>query len=92
MKECPPVPVCPTAAPPPRSHNLNYGADLIGRAMASADVATTVSPTYAREVGPVRRSPHDASCIQQVTNAPFTTGVERPAHLFSTHTCRRHAM
>lgn len=32
-------------------HNLNYGADLIGRAMAACDVATTVSPTYAREVG-----------------------------------------
>lgn len=32
-------------------HNLNYGADLVGRAMATAEVATTVSPTYAREVG-----------------------------------------
>lgn len=32
-------------------HNLNYGAELIGRAMASTDVATTVSPTYATEVG-----------------------------------------
>ncbi|GMH33457.1 hypothetical protein BSKO_01291 [Bryopsis sp. KO-2023] len=31
-------------------HNLNYGADLIGQAMASCDVATTVSPTYATEV------------------------------------------
>jgi starch synthase len=31
-------------------HNLNYGADLVGRAMAACDVATTVSPTYAREV------------------------------------------
>ena len=31
-------------------HNLNYGADLIGRAMAGAAVATTVSPTYAAEV------------------------------------------
>lgn len=31
-------------------HNLNYGADLVGRAMATAEVATTVSPTYAREV------------------------------------------
>mmetsp|Transcript_3823 Transcript_3823/g.11020 ORF Transcript_3823/g.11020 Transcript_3823/m.11020 type:complete len:1228 (+) Transcript_3823:338-4021(+) len=31
-------------------HNLNYGADLIGRAMASTNVGTTVSPTYAREV------------------------------------------
>lgn len=31
-------------------HNLNYGADLVGRAMGSCEVATTVSPTYAREV------------------------------------------
>ena len=31
-------------------HNLNYGVDLIGRAMAGAAVATTVSPTYASEV------------------------------------------
>ncbi|GFR47418.1 hypothetical protein Agub_g9135 [Astrephomene gubernaculifera] len=31
-------------------HNLSYGADLIGRAMQSCDVATTVSPTYAREI------------------------------------------
>jgi hypothetical protein len=31
-------------------HNLNYGADLVGRAMGTAEVATTVSPTYAREV------------------------------------------
>jgi hypothetical protein len=31
-------------------HNLNYGADLVGRAMAAAEIATTVSPTYAREV------------------------------------------
>lgn len=34
-------------------HNLNYGADLVGRAMAAAEVATTVSPTYAREVSSV---------------------------------------
>lgn len=31
-------------------HNLNYGADLVGRAMQACEVATTVSPTYAREV------------------------------------------
>ncbi|GIL75551.1 hypothetical protein Vretifemale_5321 [Volvox reticuliferus] len=31
-------------------HNLSYGADLIGRAMQSCNVATTVSPTYAREI------------------------------------------
>jgi len=31
-------------------HNLSYGADLVGRAMASCEVATTVSPTYAREI------------------------------------------
>ena len=31
-------------------HNLNYGADLIGRAMGAAAVATTVSPTYAAEI------------------------------------------
>jgi starch synthase len=31
-------------------HNLNYGADLIGRAMGACDAATTVSPTYASEI------------------------------------------
>lgn len=31
-------------------HNLNYGIDLIGRAMQSASIATTVSPTYATEI------------------------------------------
>lgn len=31
-------------------HNLNYGADLIGRAMTAAAAGTTVSPTYAAEV------------------------------------------
>ncbi|KAG2438870.1 hypothetical protein HYH02_010668 [Chlamydomonas schloesseri] len=31
-------------------HNLSYGADLIGRAMQACQVATTVSPTYAREI------------------------------------------
>ena len=34
-------------------HNLNYGADLIGRAMSGAAVGTTVSPTYAAEVSPM---------------------------------------
>jgi starch synthase len=32
-------------------HNLNFGADLIAVGMAAADVATTVSPTYADEIG-----------------------------------------
>ncbi|TMW93447.1 hypothetical protein EJD97_011678 [Solanum chilense] len=31
-------------------HNLEFGADLIGRAMTHADKATTVSPTYSQEV------------------------------------------
>ena len=31
-------------------HNLNYGADLIGKAMAHCNVGTTVSRTYATEV------------------------------------------
>ncbi|CAD7701776.1 unnamed protein product [Ostreobium quekettii] len=31
-------------------HNLNYGADLVGQAMARCDIATTVSKTYADEV------------------------------------------
>ncbi|CAH1439980.1 unnamed protein product [Lactuca virosa] len=31
-------------------HNLEFGAPLIGKAMAYADKATTVSPTYSREV------------------------------------------
>ncbi|KAI3740949.1 hypothetical protein L2E82_31424 [Cichorium intybus] len=31
-------------------HNLEFGAQLIGKAMAYADKATTVSPTYSREV------------------------------------------
>jgi hypothetical protein len=37
------------AAPVFTIHNLNYGADLIGRAVAASAVATTVSPTYAAE-------------------------------------------
>jgi hypothetical protein len=40
-------------------HNLNYGADLIGKAMESSAVATTVSPTYAMEIaGHAAVSPH----------------------------------
>ncbi|KAK7303299.1 hypothetical protein RJT34_14202 [Clitoria ternatea] len=31
-------------------HNLEFGAHFIGKAMASTDKATTVSPTYSREV------------------------------------------
>ncbi|XP_061345479.1 soluble starch synthase 3, chloroplastic/amyloplastic-like isoform X2 [Gastrolobium bilobum] len=31
-------------------HNLEFGVQLIGKAMANADKATTVSPTYSREV------------------------------------------
>ena len=31
-------------------HNLNYGATLIGQAMAACKLATTVSPTYAAEI------------------------------------------
>ena len=31
-------------------HNLQFGVDLISRGMASCDIATTVSPTYADEV------------------------------------------
>ncbi len=31
-------------------HNLSHGADQVGRAMAVCEVATTVSPTYAKEV------------------------------------------
>ncbi|CAI5953428.1 unnamed protein product [Closterium sp. NIES-64] len=31
-------------------HNLEFGQDMIGRAMAACDMATTVSPTYAAEV------------------------------------------
>ncbi|XP_048230219.1 starch synthase 3, chloroplastic/amyloplastic [Ricinus communis] len=31
-------------------HNLEFGANNIGRAMAYSDMATTVSPTYSREV------------------------------------------
>lgn len=42
-------------------HNLNYGADLIGKAMAAAQVATTVSPTYAAEVaGHPAIAPHQS--------------------------------
>lgn len=42
-------------------HNMNYGADLIGRAMAAADVATTVSSTYATEIaGHPAIAPHHA--------------------------------
>jgi glycosyltransferase involved in cell wall biosynthesis len=49
-------PIACSCTPPPTCravftiHNLNYGADLIGRAMQAAAVATTVSPTYAQEI------------------------------------------
>lgn len=45
----------PQAAPVFTIHNLNYGADLIGRAVAASAVATTVSPTYAAEARTLRR-------------------------------------
>lgn len=41
---------CAACRPVFTIHNLNYGAELIGRAMAAAAVATTVSPTYSKEV------------------------------------------
>ncbi|KAL6784007.1 SSS3B [Auxenochlorella protothecoides x Auxenochlorella symbiontica] len=41
---------CGTARTAFTIHNLNYGADLIERAMGATAVATTVSPTYAQEV------------------------------------------
>lgn len=31
-------------------HNLEYKADIVGRAMQACEIATTVSPTYAREI------------------------------------------
>ena len=33
-------------------HNMEFGVDQIGRAVAAANVSTTVSPTYAMEVPP----------------------------------------
>ncbi|KAK7264474.1 hypothetical protein RJT34_32083 [Clitoria ternatea] len=40
-------------------HNLEYGAHFIGKAMQYADKATTVSPSYAREVaGDAAVAPH----------------------------------
>lgn len=42
-------------------HNMNFGADLIGKAMEACDVATTVSPTYAQEIsGAPEIAPHHA--------------------------------
>ena len=51
-------------------HNLNYGQDLIGRAMAVAAAGTTVSPTYAAEVASALMS-----CIPspQDVNGSLTT-------------------
>ena len=46
----------PQAAPVFTSHNLDYGADLIVRAVAASAVATTVSPTYAAEARALGRS------------------------------------
>jgi len=40
----------PNAATAVTIHNLNFGQDLIGRAMRACTFATTVSPTYAREI------------------------------------------
>lgn len=42
-------------------HNLQFGVDLISRGMASCDIATTVSPTYADEV----RSHHAVAPSQE---------------------------
>ena len=39
-------------------HNMEFGVDQIGRAVAAAAVSTTVSPTYAMEVlSPLLASP-----------------------------------
>ncbi len=43
------LPPLPTA-PPPLPPAPGAGADLVGKAMSSSQVATTVSPTYAREI------------------------------------------
>jgi starch synthase len=40
----------PNAATAITIHNLNFGQDLIGRAMKECTFATTVSPTYATEI------------------------------------------
>ena len=65
-------------------HNLNYGADLIGRAMAASAAATTVSPTYAAEVGSqrdARRCP--AAHYRGQLHHRFTIGAARTKSFLS---------
>lgn len=53
-------------------HNLNYGQDLIGRAMGAAAACTTVSPTYAAEV-PFLLPPQNSPCSPRAL-PPLTSG------------------
>ena len=46
-------------------HNMEFGVDQIGRAVAAADVSTTVSPTYAMEVPPSLRARQPSRCVTQ---------------------------
>lgn len=50
-------------------HNLNFGADLIGRAMGGAAVCTTVSPTYAAEVRRLLKQSQALHCFRSDVSA-----------------------
>lgn len=78
-----------------RSHNLNYGADLIGRAMASTNVGTTVSPTYAREVCPLAPlawpSPPAAQQKPPLSNHFLRALIELSFGCLAAHPCSAHS-
>ena len=56
-------------------HNMEFGVDQIGRAVAASSVSTTVSPTYATEVSAVtdrgcptiRKSNHSLWCSMPIS-------------------------
>jgi len=55
-------------------HNLNYGVDLVGQAMAACTVATTVSPTYALEIaGHAAIAPNLSKMMGVINGIDFET-------------------
>lgn len=57
-------------------HNLNYGQDLIGRAMEVAAAGTTVSPTYAAEVAFALMTCIPSPISSQLADGSLTTEVQ----------------
>ena len=64
-------------------HNLNYGQDLIGRAMEVAAAGTTVSPTYAAEVASTLMSCIPSPISSHCVDESFTTGMQSMLYVAS---------